>query len=148
VQNTRKTLLKQIRSLQQLIPGEDYALYIKQCEQKNLQFVSPHSFFPAMDENSPGSLNDVELNVLCKARKNYLENVFIPVIVEKQMQILKSNPRESDKQAVSRWTELISSCQSPDKLITLIEDINRRKKPMAKSGRASKKPLWKKVLGL
>ncbi len=101
-----------------------------------------------MDENSPGSLNDVELNVLCKARKNYLENVFIPVIVEKQMQILKSNPRESDKQAVSRWTELISSCQSPDKLITLIEDINRRKKPMAKSGRASKKPLWKKVLGL
>ena len=145
---TRQTLLNEIQSLQQLIPGENYAMYIKQCGHKHLQFVSPVGFLPAMDENRPATLNDVELNVLSMARKNYLENVFMPVIVEKQIKALKLGPHESDKDTIARWMDLIITAQSPDKLIKIIEDVNRRRGPSEKSGASSKKSFWKKMLGL
>ena len=60
----RQTLLKDIKALQLLIPGDHYQMYSKQAQQKNLKFVSKHEFFPAMDEKSPRSLNDIEYNVL------------------------------------------------------------------------------------
>ena len=143
----RKTLLRDIKLLQQLIPGEDYALYIKQCQQNNLQYVPSHGFLPAMDENHPKSLNDVELNVLSKARTSYLNNFFIPNIVEKQPDILKRKPEESTQKAIERWTESIKEAKTPGKLKTIIEDINRRRKSTSKSASKKKSSFWRKLMG-
>ncbi len=143
--NNRAALLRDIKSLQLLIPGDDYDLYIKQSQQKNLEYVSPHGFLPAMDENNPKSLNDVELNVLSNSKKSYLDNIFIPVIVEKQAHILKESKKESAKSAVDRWTKNIKKSQTPSQLKSVIEKINLL---MKSNNKHSKKSFWKRVLGL
>ena len=144
----RNELLRDIKSLALLIPGDDYDLYIKQTQQKNLDYVPPYGFLPAMDEKSPKSLNDVELNVLSKSKQNYFNNIFIPIIVEKQAHILKDDKKESEKSAVARWTDLIKKAQTPNQLKSVIEKINLRMKSKTKGKNAQKKPFWKKILGL
>ncbi len=142
----RSELLQNIKSLQRLMPSEDYSLYIKQAQQKYLQFVPPHSFLPAMDEKSPKSLNDVELNVLSKSRNSYLNNAFIPGIVEKQPEILKDSASDSVSDAIERWSDKIRKAASPEQLIRLINQINQRKR--LGSTNQTSKPFWKRIFGL
>jgi hypothetical protein len=144
----RNELLRDIKSLALLIPGDDYDLYIKQTQQKNLDYVPPFGFLPAMDEKNPKSLNDVELNVLSKSKQNYVNNIFIPVIVEKQAHILKDDKKESEKSAVARWTDLIKKAQTPNQLKSVIEKINLRMKSQTKGKNSQNKSFWKKILGL
>jgi len=146
MKHNRTALIQTIKELQRLIPSDDYSEYIKQAQLKYLQYIPPHRFLPAMDERSPKSLNDVELNVLSKARRNYLDIVFIPTVVEKQPEILKDSASETTDEAIDRWTQAIKKAQAPDALMMLINQINQRKKSHASK---QKKPsLWKKILGL
>jgi len=144
--NTRPELIKTIKALQRLMPSDDYSLYIKQAQQKYLQYIPAHRFLPAMDEKSPKSLNDVELNVLSKSRFNYLNNVFIPSVVEKQPHILKETSRETESEAIDHWIENIKKAPSTEHLIKLINRVNQLKKTQASS---RKQPsFWKKIFGL
>ena len=142
----RTELVQAIKSLQRLIPGDDYSLYIEQAQRKYLNYVPSHSFLPAMDEKSPKSLNDVELNMLSRARHNYLNNVFIPTIAEKQPEILKDGARETTSEAIERWSKNIKSAKSPYELMKLISSINRRKK--GQQDNKVNKPWWKRLFGL
>jgi len=141
----RKDLLQNIKSLQQLIPGDNYGVYIKQAQLKYLDFIPDHRFLPAMNDNSPKSLNDVELNVLSKSKQNYLNNIFIPTVVEKQAEILIGRQRETKDEAVERWTETIKKVGSPDELIKVINSINHLKK--SKGKKKQKKSFWQKLFG-
>ncbi len=144
----RKELLNDIKSLQQLIPGDDYAIYLKQAQQKNLQYIPKFQFLPAMDEKYPKSLNDVELNVLSRSKLNYLNNIFTPIVVEKNVHILMEKKQESEKAAIERWTESIKKAQNPSQLRSVIEKINRRMKSQSKNKKANKKSFLKRLLGL
>ncbi len=148
VSRSRSKLLQDIKLLQQLIPAAEYDLYIKQAKQKNLVYVSQHSFLPAMDEKSPKSLNDVELNVLSMSKRRYIDNIFTPVVVEKQVHILKDAKGESAEAAVARWTQRIKKTQDSEQLKAVIEQINRRKRSSSGSKKDKKKPFLKKILGL
>lgn len=144
--SNRQTLLKDIKALQLLIPGDHYKLYIKQAQQKNLKFISKHEFFPAMDEKSPRSLNDIELNVLSSSKRNYMDNIFLPSIVEKQASTLIDKPGEQESSAVNRWTEMIKKAQTAAQLMAIIKQLNQRRKSSAnKTGK--QKSLWKRILG-
>ncbi len=148
VSRSRSKLLQDIKLLQQLIPASEYDLYIKQAKHNNLVYVSQHNFLPAMDEKSPKSLNDVELNVLSMSKRKYIDNIFTPVVVEKQVHILKDGKGESTEAAIERWTQKIKKAQDPEQLKAVIEQINRRKKSSAGSKKGQNKPFLKKILGL
>jgi len=141
----RKDLLQAIKSLQQLIPGDDYGVYSKQAQLKYLEYIPSHTFLPAMSESSPKSLNDVELNVLSKSKYNYLKNIFIPTVVEKQAHILVGRTHETEDKAIERWTEVIKKSASPEELIRTINAINHLKKQKKKS--TKKKSFWQKLFG-
>lgn len=141
---SRKELLQDIKSLQRLMPGREYDIYIKQAQQKNLDYIPRHQFLPAMDENAPKSLNDVELNVLSISKKKYLDNIFTPVIVEKQANILIDKKGESKEAAIKRWTDVIKQTQAPDELQKVIEKLNQRKGSATKS-KKKKKSFWQNI---
>jgi hypothetical protein len=141
----RTELLKTIKALQRLMPSDDYSQYFKQAQHKYLKYIPPHQFLPAMDEKSPKSLNDVELNVLSKSRFNYLKNIFIPTVADKQPHILKETRRDTESEAIERWSKKISNVQSPDELIKLINRVNLLKKS---TGYGHKKTsFWKSLFG-
>ncbi len=146
MKNNRTTLIQTIKELQRLIPSDDYSEYLKQAQLKYLQYIPPHRFLPAMDEKSPKSLNDVELNVLSKAKSNYLNNVFMPTIAEKQPEILKDSAAETKGEAIDRWVATVKQAKTPAELMRLINTINQRKK---RTG-SKRKPtsFWKKIFGL
>lgn len=141
----RAELIQAIKSLQRLMPSDDYSEYLKQAQQKYLQYIPPHQFLPSMDEKSPKSLNDVELNVLSKSRSNYLNNVFIPTVVEKQPHILKEAAAETESEAIERWSASIKQAKSPEELIKLIGRINLLKKTDNSGGK--KKSFWQRIFG-
>lgn len=143
---TRKELLKDIKSLQQLMPGKEYDVYIKQTQQRHLEYIPQHRFLPAMDENAPKFLNDIELNVLSLSKKKYINNIFKPVIVEKQAHILIEKKGDSLESSIKRWTETIKQTQTPSELKQVIEKINKLKK--SSNNKKRKKPFWKKIFGL
>ncbi len=143
---TRKELLASIKSIQQLMPGKEYDIYIKQAQQKYLDYIPRHRFLPAMDEHSPKSLNDVELNVLSLSKKKYFDNIFTPIVVEKQAHILIDKAGESKEAAVNKWTEIIKKIQTIDELKKIIEKINLRKKSSVKKKKV-KKSFWDKIFG-
>jgi hypothetical protein len=142
----RKELLASIKSIQQLMPGKEYDLYIKQAQQKHLDYIPRHRFLPAMDENSPKSLNDVELSVLSLSKRKYFDNIFTPIIVERQAHILIDKKGESKEAAVSNWTETIRKIQTIDELKKTIEKINLRKKSSIKKKKVEKS-FWDKIFG-
>lgn len=144
MKKTRKGLLDTIQSLQQLIPGDDYGVFIKHANLKYLDFIPDHQFLPSMNESLPKSLNDVELNVLAKSKKNYRENIFLPTVVEKQPKILIDKRKsETASEAVDRWLENIKQAKTPDELVKVINAINKLKKQGSQSKR--KKSFWQQL---
>ena len=141
---TRKELLVGIKSIQRLMPGKEYDIYTKLAEQKHLDYIPPHRFLPSMDDKSPKSLNDIELSVLTLSKKKYIENIFTPIIVEKQPQILVEKKGETKSEAIDRWTDMIKKIQTVEDLKAIIEKLNYLKST-APNGKKDKKSFWQKL---